>query len=285
MMPQITVPYPGPAGYTAFADEPYIRSRRRFWISGIRSGSQLPTLLQILKGQPPSNVGPVLFARPPYRAYKYSGGGVVVMQVALTDLLAEPFDQIMQALGARAAGHGRQHLSATASREPCATRVPRTRWRRSSNGRLGMSIPSKPRQAFGPQRRTWVASGSRCSAPFPDLGIGPEAGDRARNDRAHRRGPICSRFRNRQERRGMVLQPWCRELGVPLPSARPCARGLRRSDHDQWRTGWPAYRRSGSPDRCGIWAAQFRQAGVSVNVEVRRRWLPFGTNTSTATAP
>jgi CubicO group peptidase (beta-lactamase class C family) len=31
-----------------------------------------PTLVQILDGKPPSNVGPVLFARPPYQAYKYA---------------------------------------------------------------------------------------------------------------------------------------------------------------------------------------------------------------------
>ena len=67
-----------------------------FGFPGYVPGTPLPTPLEILKGQSPSNVGPVLFARPPYRAYKYSGGGVLIMQMALADLLAEPFDQIMQ---------------------------------------------------------------------------------------------------------------------------------------------------------------------------------------------
>lgn len=67
-----------------------------FGFPGYAPGVPLPSPVQILKGQPPSNVGPVLFTRAPYRAYKYSGAGVVIMQIALTDLLAEPFDSIMQ---------------------------------------------------------------------------------------------------------------------------------------------------------------------------------------------
>jgi CubicO group peptidase (beta-lactamase class C family) len=57
-----------------------------------------PTLVQILNGEKPSNVGVVTFARPPYQAYKYSGGGVTLMQLALTDLTDEPFAAMMQRL-------------------------------------------------------------------------------------------------------------------------------------------------------------------------------------------
>ena len=49
----------------------------------------------MLNGQPPSNVGPVLFARPPFQGYKYSGGGVTVMQLALTELTHRPFAELM----------------------------------------------------------------------------------------------------------------------------------------------------------------------------------------------
>ena len=55
-----------------------------------------PTVVQILRGEEPSNVGPVLFARPPYEAYKYSGGGSAIMQLALTDLTGMPFAELMQ---------------------------------------------------------------------------------------------------------------------------------------------------------------------------------------------
>jgi CubicO group peptidase (beta-lactamase class C family) len=69
-----------------------------FGFPGYPPGAPLPTLVQILNGQPPSNVGPVLFKRPPYQTYKYSGGGIVIEQFMLTDMLGEPFDQIMQRL-------------------------------------------------------------------------------------------------------------------------------------------------------------------------------------------
>jgi CubicO group peptidase (beta-lactamase class C family) len=67
-----------------------------FGFPGYAPSKPLPTPVQILNHDSSSNVGPVLFTRPPYRAYKYSGGGVLIMQVALTDLTGEPFDQFMQ---------------------------------------------------------------------------------------------------------------------------------------------------------------------------------------------
>jgi len=69
-----------------------------FGFPGYAPAAPLPTLVQILNGQPPSNVGPVLFKRPPYRSYKYSGGGIEIMQLALLDLTGEPFHQMMQRL-------------------------------------------------------------------------------------------------------------------------------------------------------------------------------------------
>lgn len=55
-----------------------------------------PTVVQILNGESPSNVGPVRFARPPFTGQKYSGGGSEIMQLALTDLTGQPFAELMR---------------------------------------------------------------------------------------------------------------------------------------------------------------------------------------------
>jgi CubicO group peptidase (beta-lactamase class C family) len=67
-----------------------------FGFQGYAPGEQLPTIIQILSGSAPSNVGPVRFVRPPYRAYKYSGGGILVVQQAITDVTGQQFEAVMQ---------------------------------------------------------------------------------------------------------------------------------------------------------------------------------------------
>jgi CubicO group peptidase (beta-lactamase class C family) len=67
-----------------------------FGFPGYEPAAPRPTLVQILNGEKPSNVGPVKFARPPYTGQKYSGGGTTLMQLALTDLTGKPFAELMQ---------------------------------------------------------------------------------------------------------------------------------------------------------------------------------------------
>ncbi len=62
-----------------------------FGFPGYVPGQSTPNLRQILDGQLPSNVGPVLIVRPPLTAFQYSGGGVTMMQRALMDALERPF--------------------------------------------------------------------------------------------------------------------------------------------------------------------------------------------------
>lgn len=69
-----------------------------FGFPGYDPAAPRPTLVQLLNGEKPSNTGPVLFARPPYQAYKYSGGGVEIMQLALGDLTHQPFADMMRSL-------------------------------------------------------------------------------------------------------------------------------------------------------------------------------------------
>lgn len=69
-----------------------------FGFPGYHPSADRPTVVQILDGARPSNVGPVLFARPPFAAFKYSGGGVTIVQLALTEALDRPFPVLMDEL-------------------------------------------------------------------------------------------------------------------------------------------------------------------------------------------
>lgn len=69
-----------------------------FGFPGYHPSAARPTIVEILNGSKPSNVGPVLMEREPFSAAKYSGGGVTMMQLALTDALGKPFPEIMQNL-------------------------------------------------------------------------------------------------------------------------------------------------------------------------------------------
>ncbi|HUA83509.1 MAG TPA: serine hydrolase domain-containing protein [Bryobacteraceae bacterium] len=69
-----------------------------FGFPGYDPSAPRPTLVQLLNGEKPSITGPVLFARPPYQAYKYSGGGVEIMQLALGDVTHQPFAEMMRSL-------------------------------------------------------------------------------------------------------------------------------------------------------------------------------------------
>jgi CubicO group peptidase (beta-lactamase class C family) len=69
-----------------------------FGFPGYHPSAARPTVVEILSGSKPSNVGPVLMERPPFTAYKYSGGGVMVMQQAMMDTFREPYPGLLQRL-------------------------------------------------------------------------------------------------------------------------------------------------------------------------------------------
>jgi CubicO group peptidase (beta-lactamase class C family) len=67
-----------------------------FGFPGYEPEQARPTLVQILNGEKPSNVGPVLWERRPFTAFKYSGGGLTVIQLLMMDVLGKPFAAIMR---------------------------------------------------------------------------------------------------------------------------------------------------------------------------------------------
>src|SRR6185369_10815280 len=62
---------------------------------GYPAGTPLPTLPQVLDGQPPANSPPVRVDLTPGARFRYSGGGITIMQQALIDRLGRPFPDIL----------------------------------------------------------------------------------------------------------------------------------------------------------------------------------------------
>jgi CubicO group peptidase (beta-lactamase class C family) len=63
---------------------------------GYRYTESLPTLIQILNGEAPANSEPIVVDLVPGSDWRYSGGGYVVMQQALTDVTGTPFSELMR---------------------------------------------------------------------------------------------------------------------------------------------------------------------------------------------
>ena len=63
---------------------------------GYAEGEEVPTLQQILDGEPPANSLPIRVNAVPGTRARYSGGGYVIVQQLLEDVTGEPFPQIMR---------------------------------------------------------------------------------------------------------------------------------------------------------------------------------------------
>lgn len=58
-------------------------------------GDEIPTVLQLLDGKPPSKVGPIRVIAKPQTEFKYSGGGYLILLQTMIDVIGEPFPDIM----------------------------------------------------------------------------------------------------------------------------------------------------------------------------------------------
>lgn len=75
-----------------------------FGYPGYAPDAPLPTLVQILEGRDPANVGPLFMEREPGSFQEYSGGGYTLMQLALNDARGVPFadhmrDTVLEPIG------------------------------------------------------------------------------------------------------------------------------------------------------------------------------------------
>ncbi len=63
---------------------------------GYASNATLPTVIQVLNGEKPANTPAIRVDTVPGSAWRYSGGGYVVMQQLLEDVTGKPFPKLMQ---------------------------------------------------------------------------------------------------------------------------------------------------------------------------------------------
>ncbi|PIE35817.1 penicillin-binding protein 4 [candidate division KSB3 bacterium] len=63
---------------------------------GYPAQKPLPSLIQILDGQPPANTPPIRVVETPGTVWRYSGGGYVIVQQLLEDLTGQPFPDFIE---------------------------------------------------------------------------------------------------------------------------------------------------------------------------------------------
>ncbi|HEX4452892.1 MAG TPA: serine hydrolase domain-containing protein [Kofleriaceae bacterium] len=64
---------------------------------GYAAGEAVPTIQQVLDGKPPANTPPIVVDQEPGKAFRYSGGGITIAQLALVETMHEPYPQILRA--------------------------------------------------------------------------------------------------------------------------------------------------------------------------------------------
>lgn len=71
---------------------------------GYRTDTQLPSVVQVLNGEAPANTAAVRVDLQPGSRWRYSGGGITVAQLLMTDATGQPFPALMDRLVLRPLG-------------------------------------------------------------------------------------------------------------------------------------------------------------------------------------
>lgn len=69
-----------------------------FGFPGYGAGERVPTLIQILNGEPPANTKPVRVNAVPGSGFRYSGGGLAVAQLLMSDVSGRAFPDLLREL-------------------------------------------------------------------------------------------------------------------------------------------------------------------------------------------
>lgn len=77
---------------------------------GYAAGAPIPTLVQILSGTPPANTPAVVVDKTPGESYRYSGGGMTVMQLLVEEVTGEGFASVITREVLEPAGMIRSHF-------------------------------------------------------------------------------------------------------------------------------------------------------------------------------
>ncbi len=65
---------------------------------GYAAGKPVPSVVQVLNGAPPANTAAVAIETRPGSVWSYSGGGLTIAQLMMTDVTGEPFPALMRRL-------------------------------------------------------------------------------------------------------------------------------------------------------------------------------------------
>ena len=68
------------------------------WSAGYYPEQEIPTLLEVLNGEKPSNYPAIEVAFTPGLKFEYSGGGYCILQQLLIDVMGKPFPELMREL-------------------------------------------------------------------------------------------------------------------------------------------------------------------------------------------